>query len=157
MRVSESQICIFDHDHFTFITWFGTISSCVDRREAISKKALSSSRFNFLFSRKILQSNLSWFHKALLSSATLKERPSRDRSSLTSESASEMCHEDLLMRQRPVKLLGLRLTFSSSFELEESSLEKSRSLRAAHARDIIFWNFFFLSSKRYFFLLLFLL
>jgi hypothetical protein len=27
-------------------------------------------------------------------------------------------------------------------------LEKSRSLRAAHARDIIFWNFFFLSLKR---------
>jgi hypothetical protein len=45
------------------------------------------------------------------------------------------------------------LGFSSSSELEESSLEKSRSLRVAHARDIIFWNFFFfLSPKRYFFL-----
>jgi hypothetical protein len=32
----------------------------------------------------------------------------------------------------------LCLTFSSSSELEESSLEKSRSLRAAHAQDIIF-------------------
>jgi hypothetical protein len=58
------------------------------------------------------------------------------------------------MRQRPVKLPVLRLGLSSSSELEESSLEKLRSLRAAHARDIIFWNyfFFFLSSKRYFFL-----
>jgi hypothetical protein len=65
----------------------------------------------------------------------------------------EMCHEDLPMRQRPMKSPGLRLTFSSSFELEESSLEKSRLLRAAHARNIIFWNFFFfLSLKRYFFL-----
>jgi hypothetical protein len=45
------------------------------------------------------------------------------------------------------------LGFSSSFELEESSLEKSRSLRAAHAWDIIFCNFFFfLSLKWYFFL-----
>jgi hypothetical protein len=45
------------------------------------------------------------------------------------------------------------LGLSSSLELEESSLEKSRSLRAAHAQDIIFWNFFFfLSTKRYFFL-----
>jgi hypothetical protein len=43
--------------------------------------------------------------------------------------------------------------FSSSSELEESSLEKLRSLRVAHAQDIIFWNFFFfLSLKRYFFL-----
>jgi hypothetical protein len=39
----------------------------------------------------------------------------------------------LPMRQRLVKSLGLRLTFSSSSELEESSLEKSKSLRAAHA------------------------
>jgi hypothetical protein len=48
----------------------------------------------------------------------------------------------------------LRLGLSSSSELEESSLEKLRSLRAAHARDIIFWNFFFffLSLERYFFL-----
>jgi hypothetical protein len=30
------------------------------------------------------------------------------------------------------------LGFSSFFELEESSLEKSRSLRAAHTQDIIF-------------------
>jgi hypothetical protein len=49
-----------------------------------------------------------------------------------------MCHEDLPMMQRLVKSPGLRLTFSSSSELDESSLEKSRSLRAAHARDIIF-------------------
>jgi hypothetical protein len=54
-----------------------------------------------------------------------------------------------------VKSFGLRLGFSSSSKLEESSLEKSRLLRVAHARDIIFWNFFvfFLSPKRYFFLL----
>jgi hypothetical protein len=58
------------------------------------------------------------------------------------------------MRQRPVKSFILRLGLSSSSELEESSLEKSRSLRVAHAHDIIFCNFFFLSLKRYFFLLL---
>jgi hypothetical protein len=59
------------------------------------------------------------------------------------------------MRQRQVKSAILRLGFSSSSELEESSLEKSRSLRAAHAQGIIFWNlffFFFLSPKWYFFL-----
>jgi hypothetical protein len=57
------------------------------------------------------------------------------------------------MRQRLVKSPVLRLGFSSSSELEESLLEKLRSLRAAHARDIIFWNFFFfLSLKQYFFL-----
>jgi hypothetical protein len=39
-----------------------------------------------------------------------------------------MCRDDLSMRQRPVK----------SSELEESSLEKSMSLRGAHTQDIIF-------------------
>jgi hypothetical protein len=62
----------------------------------------------------------------------------RDESSLTSESESEMCREDLPIRQRPVKSYVLRLGFSSSSELEDLSLETSRSLRAAHARDIIF-------------------
>jgi hypothetical protein len=56
------------------------------------------------------------------------------------------------MRQRPVKSTVLCLDLSSSSELEESLLEKLRSLRAAHARDIIFWNFFFFSLNRYFFL-----
>jgi hypothetical protein len=52
-----------------------------------------------------------------------------------------------------VKSPVLRLGLSSSSELEESSLEKLRSLRAAHAQNIIFWNFFFfVSPKRYFFL-----
>jgi hypothetical protein len=46
--------------------------------------------------------------------------------------------EDLPKRQRPVKSSFLDLGFSSSSELEESSLEKSKSLRAAHARDMIF-------------------
>jgi hypothetical protein len=122
-----------------------------DRREAFTEEALSRSRFNFLFSRKTLQSNLPWLQRAFSRSTTLKERPSGDRSSLTSKSESEMCQENLPMMQRPVKLPDLRLTFSSSSELEESSQEKSGSLRAAHARDIIFYNFFFfLSPKRYF-------
>jgi hypothetical protein len=69
---------------------------------------------------------------------TLKERLSGDELSLTSESELEMCHDDLPMRQRPVKSPVLRLGLSSSSELEELSLEKSRSLRVAHARDIIF-------------------
>jgi hypothetical protein len=116
------------------------ISSCADQRQAISEKALSSSRFNFLFSRKTLPSNLSWLQRAFSSSVTHKKRPSGDESSLTSvsELESEMCRDDLPMRQRPLKPLVLRLGLSSSSELEESSLEKSRSLRAAHAQDIIF-------------------
>jgi hypothetical protein len=65
-----------------------------------------------------------------------------------------MYRDDLPIRQRPVKSTVLRLGLSSSSVQEESSLEKSRSLRAAHAHDIIFWDFFFffLSPKRYFFL-----
>jgi hypothetical protein len=46
-----------------------------------------------------------------------------------------MCLEDLPMRQRPVKSPGLRLTFASSSELEESLLEKSNaegSTRSGH-------------------------
>jgi hypothetical protein len=69
---------------------------------------------------------------------TLKERLSGDRSSLTSELESEIFLEDLPMRQRPVKLPGLRLTSLSSSGLEELSLEKSKLLRARHAQDMIF-------------------
>jgi hypothetical protein len=64
-----------------------------------------------------------------------------------------MSGDDLPMSQGPVKSPVLRLGLSSYSELEEPSLEKSRSLRVAHTRDIIFWNFFFfLSLKQYFFL-----
>jgi hypothetical protein len=137
-RVQKPHICIVNHDHSAVITWLCTrIIMRVSKRSNF-KKTPSSSRFNFLFSRKTLQSNLSLLHKAFSSSTTLKERLSGDRSSLTSESESEMCHEDLPIRQSLEKSPGLPLTFSSSSELEESSLEKSRSLRVAHAWDIIF-------------------
>jgi hypothetical protein len=110
-------------------------------------------RSRVLYIRPSKMLNLSWLQRAFSSSATHKERPSGDESSLTSESESEMCRDDLPMRQRPVKSPVLRLGLSSSSELEESSLEKTRSLRAAHAWDIIFLNFFFfLSPKRFFFL-----
>jgi hypothetical protein len=49
----------------------------------------------------------------------------------------------LPMRQRPVKSPFLDFGFSSSSKLKESSLEKLKSLRAAHAWDMIFYNFFF--------------
>jgi hypothetical protein len=42
------------------------------------------------------------------------------------------------VRQRPVKLPFLDLDFSSSLELEESSLEKVKSLKTEHAQDMIF-------------------
>jgi hypothetical protein len=46
----------------------------------------------------------------------------------------KMCHEDppLVMRHNPVKSPFLHLTFSSSSELKESSLKKSKLLKAAH-------------------------
>jgi hypothetical protein len=133
------------------------ISSFIYRREVISAKEFSSSRFKFLFSRKTLQSNIYWLHKAFSSSTTLEERISKDRLSLTSK--SESFREDLPIRRNVVKSPFLYLIFSFSSELEESSLEKSKSLKAAHAQDMIFWNFFFLllSPKRFFFFLLCLL
>jgi hypothetical protein len=118
------------------------------KRSNLRKRTLKL-KIQFFVLAKTLPSNLSWLQREYSSSATHKERPLGDESSLTSE--SKMCRNDLPMRQMPVKSPVLRLGLSSSSELEESSLERLRSLRAAHARDIIFWNF--LSSKRYFFLL----
>jgi hypothetical protein len=74
-----------------------------------------------------MQRNLSSLLKAFSSSANLKERLSK-----------ETLLEDLPMSQRSVKLPFLQLSFSSSSELEESSLEKSKLLKAAHAQDMIF-------------------
>jgi hypothetical protein len=73
----------------------------------------------------------------------------KDRSSLTSESKLETFHEDppLVIRHNPVKLPFLHLTFSSSTELEESSLEKSKSLKAAHARYMLLELLLLLVSK----------
>jgi hypothetical protein len=51
---------------------------------------------------------------------------------------SESFYEDLHISHNPMKLYFLHLIFSSSSELEESSLEKSKSLKAAYARDMIF-------------------
>jgi hypothetical protein len=102
---------------------------------------------------KNLAKQLVLITKGILKLDDSKGKTLGDESSLTSE--SKMYHEDFPMRQRQVKSAILRLGFSSSSELEESSLEKSRSLRAAHAQGIIFWNlffFFFLSPKWYFFL-----
>jgi hypothetical protein len=111
------------------------ISLFTDRRKAITEKELSSSRFNFLLSWKTLQSNLSWLHETFSSSATFRERLSKDRSSLTSESESYMFCEDppLVMRHSPVKLHFLHLSFSSSSELEESSLEKLKAQGSTHS------------------------
>jgi hypothetical protein len=55
--------------------------------------------------------------KGILKLDDSQKRLSGDESSLTSESELEMCHEDLPMRQRPVKSHVLRLGFSSSYEL----------------------------------------
>jgi hypothetical protein len=107
--------------------------------EKQSQKKNSQAQDSIFCSReKPCQATCLGYKEHFLSSAIRKERLSGDESSLTSESDLEMCHDDLPMRQRPVKSPVLRLGLSSSSELEESSLEKSRSLRAAHARDIIF-------------------
>jgi hypothetical protein len=90
-------------------------------------------KIQFLVFTKNLAKQFVLITQSIIKLTTLKERLSGDESSLTSESESEMCHEDLPMGQRLVKSSGLCLTFSSSSELEESSLKKSRSLRAAHA------------------------
>jgi hypothetical protein len=108
----------------------------------------------FCSHKKTLQSNVFWLHKAFSSLTTLEERFLNDKSSLTLESELESFGEDLPIRHSPVKTPFLHLILSSSSELEESSLKKSKSLKAAHAQDMIFWNFFFLSLKRFFFLLL---
>jgi hypothetical protein len=76
--------------------------------------------------------------QSILKLNNFQKRLSKDRSSLTSELESEAFLEDLPIRHNPVKSPFLHLVFSSSFEIEESSLEKSKSLKTAHAQDMIF-------------------
>jgi hypothetical protein len=85
-------------------------------------------KIQLLILKKTLQRNLSWLQIAFSSSAILKETPSGERSSLTLE--SKMCLKDLPMRQRPVKLPYLRLTFSSF----SKPLQQDITFR--HIRDI---------------------
>jgi hypothetical protein len=124
---------IFQLSHYLTL-----ISSCTDRREAILEKSIFKFKIQLLVLAKTLAKQLVLVAQSILSSATLKERPSGNRSSLTLKLESEMFLEDLAMRQRPVKLPFLDLGFSSSSQLEESSLEKLKSLSATHAWDMIF-------------------
>jgi hypothetical protein len=119
------------------------ISSYMDRREAISETQAQDS--TFILTKNLIK-QLVLVAKGIFKLNDSQEKTLKDRLSLTLE--SKMFLEDLPMRKRPVKSSGLHLTFSSSSELEELLLEKSRSLRAAHARDIIFWNFFFFLSLK---------
>jgi hypothetical protein len=152
MRMHEPQICIVNHDHIAVITWFGTHIVVHRSKRSNFRRSTFKLKIQLLIQPKNLAKQLV-MQRALSSSTTLEERPSGDRSSLTLELESKMCLEDLPMRQRLVKSPAFFLTFSSSSELEELSLEKSKSLRAAHTQDMIFWNFFFfLSPKRCFFL-----
>jgi hypothetical protein len=111
LSVHQPQVSIVNHDHFVIFTWLSTYIIMHWPKRSNLEQELSSSRFNFLFLWKTLQSNLSWLHKTFSSLATLKKRPSKDRLSLTSESESGMLHEDLPMRQKAgeVALLVLDL------------------------------------------------
>jgi hypothetical protein len=117
LSVHQSQVSIVHLDHFAIVTWLSTHIIMHWLKRSNLRKKNSNSRFNFLFSRKIQPSNLSWLHKEFSSPTTLKERPLGDRSSLTLESELKMFLEDLPMRQRLVKSLCLHLTFSSSSRL----------------------------------------
>jgi hypothetical protein len=118
------------------ITWFGTHIIVHGSKRSNFKEITFKSKIKLLVLMKNLAKQLVLITNGILKLNDSQKRPSGDRSSLTSK--SEMFLEDLPMRQRLVKLPCLQLTFSSSFELEESSLEKSKLLRAAHARDLIF-------------------
>jgi hypothetical protein len=65
--VNEPQIRIVSHDHITVITWLDTHIIMRRSNRSDLKKELSSSRFNFFFSRKTLPSNLSWLQRAFSS------------------------------------------------------------------------------------------
>jgi hypothetical protein len=115
------------------------ISSCADRREAISEeKNTFKLKIQFLVFMKNYVKQLVLIAKGTLKLGDSQRKTLRDRSSVTLESESKMFLEDLPMMQRSVKSAFLDLGFSSSSELEKSSLENSKSLKAAHARNMIF-------------------
>jgi hypothetical protein len=137
MRVNESQIRIVNHDHSTSVTWLGThIIVRGSKRSNLRKRTLKLKIQPFVLMKNLAK------QLVLVAKSIFKfndsRRKTRGMNHLTSKSESEMCRNDLPVRQRPVKSPVLRLGLSSSSELEESLLEKSRSLRAVHARDIIF-------------------
>jgi hypothetical protein len=121
LSVHNPQISIIHHDHIAFFTWLSTPTIVHQLK-----------RSNF--SKRVFQLKIKIF---------VHTKNSKDRSSLTSESELDSFCEDFPIRHSPVKSPFLHLIFSSSFEPEESSLEKLMLLKAAHAQDMIFWNLFF--------------
>jgi hypothetical protein len=138
MRMYKPQIRIVNHDHFTPITWLDTHIIVHGSKRSNLRKSTFKLKIQFLVLTKDLTKQLILIAKSIFKFGDSQRKTIGDESSLTSESESNMCRDDLPMRQRSVKSPVLYLGISSSSELEESSLEKSRSLRAVHARGIIF-------------------
>jgi hypothetical protein len=124
------------HDHITIFTWF-TTHIIVHRPE----------RSNF--SKRVFQFKIQLFcshekpYKTTYLGCTKHSQArqpwKKDSRSIDHQlQESESFHEDLPIRHNLVKSPLLHLIFSSSSELEESSLKKSKSLKAANSRDMIF-------------------
>jgi hypothetical protein len=138
MQVNEPQIYIVNHDHSISIIWLGThIIVRGSKRSNLIKRTLKLKIQLFILVKNFTK-QLVLVAKSIFKFGDSQGKTPGDESSLTSESELEMCRDDLPMRQRPVKSPVLRLGLTSSLKLKDSSLEKLRSPRAAHTRDIIF-------------------
>jgi hypothetical protein len=108
MRMHEPQIRIANHDHSAVFTWIGThIIAHGSKRSNFGKRIFKVKIQLFVFVKNLAK-QLVLVAQSISSSATHIERHSGDRSSLTSESESKMCHENLHIRQRSVKSPVLR-------------------------------------------------
>jgi hypothetical protein len=149
LRVHEPQIRIVNHDHIAVITWIGTHIIMQGSKRSNFKKGILKLKIQLLVLTKHLAKQHILIAQSILKLGDSQRKLSKDRSSLTLESKSEMFLEDLPMGQRPVKSPFLHLGFLSSSELEESSLEKSKSLRAAHARDMMCKRLLYVDHVKY--------
>jgi hypothetical protein len=116
------------------------ISSCTDRREAISEEALSKFKIGFLFSRKNLQSKLSWLQRALDDSQrkTLRGWIITYIGVRVGDVSWRLAHEAKAGEVTWLALVLLIILWAGGVITREVKVTEGSTLR-----DIIFWNFFF--------------
>jgi hypothetical protein len=154
MWVYEPQIRIVNHDHIIVITWLGTHIIVHESKRSNLRKSTFKLKIHLFVFTKNLAKQLALIAKGILKLDDYKGKTLSGwiitYIGVRVGDVSRRLANEAKAGEVGCLALGLLILLWA----EESSLEKSRMLRAAHAWDIIFWNFlfFFLSPKRYFFL-----
>jgi hypothetical protein len=136
LSMHQPQVNIVYHDHFAIIIWFSThITVYWPKRSNFINRTFKLKIQLLVFTENLAKQLVLVAQSILVLDNS--QGKTIERYIITYIGVGDVPWR-FAMRQRTVKSPFLHLGFSSSYELEEYSLEKLKLLRAAHAQDMIF-------------------